>query len=135
MYNRTAPSHISRLAPNQIFVFGSNLACRHGKGAALDAARFGASNNRCHGLDGSVYGIPTKDENMKVLPIDRIRKYVDNFIFDATNYPDMTFLVTQIGCGLAGYSPEQIAPLFVSAIDVDNIYLPESFWKVLMKGQ
>lgn len=135
MQHRITPSYINRLAANQIFVFGSNLACRHGSGAALMANRFGASRNRCHGLDGSVYGIPTKDERLEVLPIDRIRTYIGNFISDASNYPNMIFLVTRIGCGLAGYSDEQIAPLFVDAIDVENIFLPEEFWKVLMKRQ
>ena len=133
--NRTTPSYIDRLSPIQIFVFGSNLACRHGAGAAKMARRFGASDNRCHGLGGQVYGIPTKDQNLNTLPLERIQKYVNNFIFDATNYPEMIFLVTPIGCGLAGYTPEEIAPMFKDAINAENIYLPESFWKVLTKCQ
>lgn len=115
-------------------MFGSNAAGRHGAGAAKTALKFGATAGRCHGLDNQTYGIPTKDENLKVLPLERIQKYVNNFIFDAGNYPEMTFLVTAIGTGLAGYTVEQIAPMFKDAIDVPNIHLPESFWKVLMKG-
>lgn len=132
---RITPENINRLSASQIFVFGSNLACRHGAGAALTAKKFGASPYRCHGLDGQVYGIPTKDKNFRVLPLDRIQKYVNNFIFDASNYPELTFFVTAIGTGLAGYAPDDIAPMFVNAVDVENIYLPESFWKVLTECQ
>lgn len=132
MKNRITSEYINRLSASEVFVFGSNLACRHGKGAALTAKKFGASNNRCHGLDGQVYGIPTKDENLAVLPLSRIQKYVNNFISDATNFPEMIFLVTPLGTGLAGYLPEQIAPMFREAIDVQNIHLPESFWRILL---
>lgn len=134
MKDRITSEYINRLSINQIFVFGSNAAGRHGAGAAKTALKFGATVGRCHGLDNQTYGIPTKDENLKVLPLERIQKYVNNFIFDAGNYPEMTFLVTAIGTGLAGYTVEQIAPMFKDAIDVPNIHLPESFWKVLMKG-
>jgi len=131
---RTTPKDIVYLDPNQIFVFGSNLAGRHGKGAAWDAHnRFSATMGRCHGLDGVCYGIPTKDEQLKTLPLERIVKYVNNMIQDAIDYPEKTFLVTPIGTGLAGYSAEQIAPLFKAAIDVENIWLPDEFWKVLKK--
>lgn len=119
---------ITKLKKNQVFVFGSNLKGIHGKGAALDAyKKFGATWGRCHGLDGNTYGIPTKDENFQPLSIERIRKYVDNFIEDATNYPEMEFLVTEIGCGLAGYTPRDIAPLFEKAKNIKNIILPENF--------
>lgn len=130
---RISDNNIKRLSGSEVFVFGSNLAGRHGAGAALQAKRFGATYGRCHGLDGRVYGIPTKDENLNVLPLERIAKYVKNFIDDATAMDDKTFLVTAIGCGLAGYTPEQIAPLFEGAIDIQNIHLPEDFWEQLKK--
>lgn len=135
MTTRTTPENITRLSLSEVFVFGSNMAGRHGAGAAKAALKFGATMGRCHGLDNQTYGIPTKDGNLNVLPLERIAKYVNNFISDAANYPEQTFLVTKIGCGLAGYAPEQIAPLFKDAIDVPNIHLPEEFWKVLMKSQ
>ena len=134
MTNRITPPKIKQLQSNEIFVFGTNLAGRHGAGAALFAHRkLGATIGRCHGLDGVCYGIPTKDENLKVLPLDRIQKYVNNFIFDATYYPEKVFLVTAIGTGLAGYSAEQIAPLFKDAMAVENIWLPSEFWNVLSR--
>lgn len=135
MTTRTTPDNITRLLTSEVFVFGSNIAGIHEAAAAKTALKFGATMGRCHGIDNQTYGIPTKDEKLNVLSLERIAKYVNNFIFDAANYPEQTFLVTKIGCGLAGYAPEQIAPLFKDAIDVPNIHLPEEFWKVLMKSQ
>lgn len=129
---RITPEIIERLKKDEIFVFGSNLAGRHGAGAALTAhKKFGATTGRCHGLDNHSYGIPTKDADLKILPLERIKKYVDNFIWDATNYPDLKFYVTKIGCGLAGYNSTQIAPLFKGAEKIENIYLPAEFLEIL----
>ena len=101
---------------NNIFVFGSNLAGRHGKGAALTAFRtHGAIYGQGYGMQGNSFAIPTKDENLNTLPINKIEKYVNNFIKYATLNPDLMFQVTRIGCGLAGYEDEDIAPLFASA--------------------
>lgn len=125
---RITPSYINKLDKNEIFVFGSNLAGIHGAGAALTARKkFNATLGRCHGLDNNSYGIPTKDENLKVLPIERIKKYVENFIQDAENYPEFIFYVTPIGTGLSGYQVKDIAPLFRNALNINNIYLPEEF--------
>jgi hypothetical protein len=125
---RLTPTYIDRLEKNEVFVFGSNLAGIHGAGAALTAKKkFGATWGRCHGLDNNSYGIPTKDENLKTLPIDRIKKYIENFITDAENNPDLKFYVTPIGTGLAGYKAKDIAPLFREALNINNIYLPEDF--------
>lgn len=136
MNNRITPEQIDRLTDSQLFVYGSNIAGKHGAGAAKYAhKKFGASWGRCHGFDNQSYGIPTKDAQLNVLPLERIAKYVQNMIDDARNYPEKTFLVTKIGCGLAGYKPEQIAPLFKDAIDVENVHLPQEFWDVLMKGE
>jgi hypothetical protein len=99
-----------------IFVFGSNLAGRHGKGAALFAKRYhGAVYGQGAGLQGNSYGIPTKDSNLKTLHLFVIDHHVRDFIEFAEANPDMTFQVTKIGCGLAGYKEADIAPLFQGA--------------------
>lgn len=109
-----------------IFVFGSNLAGRHGKGAALYARRRrGAVYGQGIGRQGDSYAIPTKDEKLCTLPLDEIRKHVADFLIYAANHPHLRFEVTPIGCGLAGYKPAQIAPMFVGA--GPNVILPEEF--------
>lgn len=126
MYNRPfTPEDIYELKPNEIFVFGSNLAGSHGGGAArLAYNRFGAIWGQGVGLQGQSYGIPTMHGG-----VDAIKPYVDDFIAFAKQHPEYTFLVTKIGCGIAGFTTEEIAPLFQNAIDVENIILPESFVK------
>ena len=110
----------------KIFVFGSNQAGRHGKGAALCALlEHGAVYGRGVGLYGSSYAIPTKDYFIKTLPIDVIEGYVTEFIHFAYSRPDLTFEVTPIGCGLAGYEPWQISPMFKGC--PENVYLPAVF--------
>lgn len=129
---RITEENITRLNKNEVFVYGSNLAGRHGKGAAAVAhKKFGATWGRMHGMDNNSYGIPTKDESLRVLPLERIKKYVDNFIEDSIIHEDYTFYVTAIGTGLAGYSAEDIAPLFERAKPLKNIHLPQEFWEVL----
>ena len=128
MKQRVTSNHIERLQPNEIFVFGSNLSGHHGGGTALLAMnKWGAIWGQGVGLQGQTYGIPTMQGG-----VETIRPYVDEFIQFANKHPEMTFLVTEIGCGIAGFLPEEIAPLFNEAILVGNIYLPERFWKVLM---
>lgn len=108
---------------NWIFVFGSNLASRHGAGAALTAARFyGASAWVAEGLHGRSYGLPTKDAQLQTLPLDRIEQSARTFLAFARSRPDLAFQLTRVGCGLAGYRDEQIAPLFRGA--PDNVLLP-----------
>ena len=100
----------------EIFVFGSNLAGRHGKGAALTAFKqYGAIYGEGQGLQGNSYAIPTKDETIKTLPLNRIRRYVEQFIRFAQLNPELTFKVTAIGTGLAGYDEKEIAPMFANA--------------------
>lgn len=100
----------------EIFVFGSNLAGRHGAGAALFARHnFGAVYGKGTGLQGLSYAIPTKDQNIRTMPLPDIKEHVDNFIAFATDNQWMTFNVTRIGCGLAGYTDDQIAPMFKGA--------------------
>lgn len=113
-----------------IFVFGSNLAGRHGKGAAL-AARLhhGAVYGVGAGRTGNAFAIPTKDQELRTLSLTRIKNFVDKFIFYARCNPHLQFNVTAIGCGLAGYSPADIAPMFENA--PPNCSLPDSFKFVL----
>ena len=110
-----------------IFVFGSNLAGRHGKGAAKTALdHYGAIYGQGHGLQGSSYAIPTKDKKIRTLPLTEIAKYVTIFLEFADEHPELTFFVSAIGCGYAGYTPAHIAPLFSVGVPL-NVRLPEEF--------
>lgn len=96
-----------------IFVFGSNLAGKHGKGAALFAKQnYGAIYGQGVGLQGNSYAIPTKDKSLNQLPLKEIEFYVKQFIRFAKEHPEYIFNLTRIGCGLAGYKDSQIAPMF-----------------------
>jgi hypothetical protein len=109
-----------------IFVFGSNLAGRHEAGAALRARlHWGAVNGWGWGLHGQSFGIPTKSAFMKALPLIRINKHVGGFLDYARKHPELTFLVTRIGCGLAGYKDGEISPMFRSA--PENCILPKEW--------
>lgn len=120
---RTTPEFITELQPGEIFVFGSNLQGMHGGGAARVAYRnFGAIMGKGVGLQGQSYAIPTMQGG-----VETIRPYVDEFIAFAKEHPELTFLVTRIGCGIAGFTDEEIAPLFAEAQSVDNIVLPEGW--------
>ena len=123
MNNVFTPDFITELKPNEIFVFGSNLAGMHGGGAAYVAMeRFGAIWGQGVGLQGQSYAIPTMQGG-----VETIKPYVDEFISFAKSHPEYTFFVTRIGCGIAGFTVDQIAPLFSQALDVPNIILPEDF--------
>ena len=124
---RIASNRIVTLQSNEIFVFGSNLAGQHGGGAArLAYQKFGAVWGQGVGLQGQSYGIPTMQGG-----VETIKPYVDEFIEFADQHPSKTFLVTEIGCGIAGFTVGEIAPLFEQAKEVENIYLPQRFWEVL----
>lgn len=130
--SRITPDNIKELQPYQIFVFGSNLSGRHGKGAAKAALSWGARWGCASGIQGRTYGIPTKDASIKrTLSVLEIKPFVDDFIEWAKYHTGNVFLVTEIGCGLAGYKPKDIAPLFKDAMNVDNIHLPAKFWHKL----
>ena len=117
---------------NEVFVFGSNLAGIHGAGAAAYAhERCGAKWGLGEGLSGNSYALPTKDENVQTLPLERIQQHVDEFRMFAVSRPDLNFMVTQIGCGLAGYTPADIAPMFNHA--PDNVFLPMPFVHALLR--
>ena len=129
---RITPENIKSLKDNEVFVFGSNLSGRHGKGAAKTALGWGAKWGQASGIQGKTYGIPTKDASIKrTLTITEIKPFVDEFIVWAKYHTGNIFFVTEIGCGLAGYKPKDIAPLFKEATTVTNIYLPERFWHKL----
>ena len=124
---RVTPDVVTTLRPGQIFVFGSNQAGHHDGGAARFALEhFGAEYGQGRGLQGNSYAIPTMSGSLAA-----IAREVEDFIWFADSHPDMTFLVTRIGCGIAGYSDEEIAPLFARAYSLPNVYLPAEFWKVL----
>ncbi len=126
------PENIRHLAPNQIFVYGANEAYIHGAGAAKLAMKWGAKYGAA-GLVGQTYGIPTKDRQIYTLPLDKIQLHVNTFLSLAFTHPEYEFLVSKIGCGLAGYQPKDIAPLFkaVKTGVFENVILPEEFHKYL----
>ena len=120
---RTTPNLINELQPGEIFVFGSNLAGMHGGGAAYAAYRkFGAIWGQGVGLQGQSYAIPTMQGG-----VETIKPYVDEFIAFAREHTELTFLVTRIGCGIAGFRDEQIAPLFEDAHQLPNVVLPPNW--------
>jgi len=123
---------IDELKENQVFVFGSNLAGKHGGGAAKNALKFGAEWGKADGMQGRSYGIPTVSHDIQsMLSVQRIKIYVDRFISYATQHPELEFLVTEIGCGLAHYEHSDIAPLFEKALYLENVYLPQRFIECL----
>ncbi len=117
------PDFITELKPDEVFVFGSNLAGMHGGGAALVAYRlFGAVMGQGVGLQGQSYAIPTMQGG-----VETIKPYVDEFIAFAKAHPELFFYVTRIGCGIAGFRDSEIAQQFAEARGVNNICLPRSF--------
>jgi hypothetical protein len=121
-----APDHITELAENEIFVFGSNIHGRHAGGAARMARiKWGAIQGQGEGLQGQTYAIPTMFKT-----VEEIQPYVHRFIAFAAANPDKCFLVTKIGCGIAGFEVEEIANLFVDVIDknIKNVFLPKDFF-------
>jgi hypothetical protein len=126
------PNKITSLQPNEIFVFGSNEAGIHGAGAArLAWQKFGAVMGEAFGLYGKSFAIPTKDINIETLRLHNISQYVQSFLIIAKKRSDLTFYVTEIGCGLAGYKPKDIAPFFSNI--PDNVILPKAFIDILNK--
>lgn len=121
--------NIQTLNENEVFVFGSNEVGIHGAGAAkLALNKFGAIYGKPFGLQGQSFAIPTKDKNISTLPLYKINRYVKLFEQFVRANQNLTFLVTEIGCGLAGYEPEDIAPLFKSSYQLLNVYMPRRFW-------
>ena len=120
---RVASDKISTLAPGEIFVFGSNMEGMHGGGAARYANKnFGAEWGVGEGLTGRTYALPTMEGKASM------KQAVAHFTSCAKEHPELTFLVTARGCGIAGYTPEEVAPLFKDAAQLENVYLPQLFW-------
>ena len=123
MERRYTPEHITQLEGNEIFVFGSNLAGMHGGGAARTAYnKFGAVWGQGVGLQGQCYAIPTMHGG-----VDKIRPYVDEFLDFARQHTELTFLVTRVGCGIARFTDEEMAPLFKAALNLENVVLPRQW--------
>lgn len=130
MYNREfTPNFITEVKDKEVFVFGSNIHGYHGGGAAAIACRkFGAEWGIGEGLTGRCYALPTMEGG-----VDYVADKVQNFIKCATEHLELKFYVTKIGCGIAGFTEEEIAPLFKSAIDMENVILPASFVDIINK--
>ena len=124
--------YIKNLKKNEIFVFGSNMAGRHGLGAALTAMQlFGARYGVGRGLQGSSYALPTKDFEVNTLSLDEIEEEIRTFLIFANQRTDLTFLVSKVGCGLAGYNANQVAKLFANYVIPDNVILPLEFVNII----
>ena len=123
---RVASDRIATLGENEIFVFGSNIQGSHGGGAAWYAYKqFGAEWGVGEGLTGRTYALPTMEGTTS------LKHAVDHFIACAKQHPELTFLVTAVGCGIAGYRPDEVAPLFKEATSLENVFLPQIFWDKL----
>lgn len=122
----TSPDHITHLGPSEVFVFGSNRGGRHGAGAAKLALKWGARYGQAYGRQGQTYAIATLDERLRKVPLIDIQAEVYHLIEYAKANPHETFLVTEIGCGLAGYKVEEIAPMFHEPLP-PNVLLPKRF--------
>ena len=125
---RVASDRIAELGANEVFVFGSNIQGAHGGGAAWYAhKKFGAEWGVGEGLTGRTYALPTMEGEAS------LKHAVENFIACAKAHPGLIFLVTAVGCGIAGYTPDEVAPLFREATSLENVYLPQVFWNVINK--
>lgn len=124
---RITPRPVVELKKDEVFVFGSNVRGLHTGGAAKQALKWGAQMGVAFGPMRNSYAIPT----VGVTGLDAIEKYVSQFIKYVEENDHLTFYVTAIGCGSAKFTPEQIAPLFKDCVKLSNVYLPESFWRVL----
>jgi hypothetical protein len=135
MIGRITSDNITELQEGEVFIFGSNLSGIHGGGAAKIAhVKWGAVWGNPWGLQGKTFAIPTKDYGIiRTLSINEIKPFVDKFIEFAKGRPDLTFLVTEIGCGLAGLKYSDVGPLFREARDIDNIHLPQNFWNHILE--
>lgn len=123
---RVTPNIINSLDDSEIFVFGSNSQGLHSDGAAKTAhLKFGAIMGQGEGLQGRSYAIPT------TCPLEQMKEAVDRFIYFARRHRWMRFLVTRVGCGIAGHDVKDVAPMFTECIKLENVVLTEEFWEVL----
>lgn len=134
---RVTPNYIIKLKSNEIFVFGSNRQGRHGKGSALSASiNHGAVYGQSKGLQGQSYAIVTKElrKNVRPVSLEEIEEGINEFILFAKENTDLIFYVVELGCNLAYYTVEEIAPLFRNALRLKNVYLPQRFLDNLVSG-
>lgn len=125
--NKVIPNYITDLDSNEIFVFGSNKSGLHlGGAAAFALENFGAKMGIGEGLTGQCYALPTMEG------INSFKEAVDKFEECVKEHPELKFLVTEVGCGIAGYTPEEVAPLFKKISTYPNVSLPISFWNVII---
>ena len=129
---KVTPENIRALKPNQVFVFGSNLAGHHAAGAALHAfINYGAIGGQGEGIMGNCYALPTKDAQIQTLPLETIQFYVDQLHSVVTRFLETEFLITAVGTGLAGLTVEQMAPMFRDFMGLPNVSLPKDFIEYL----
>lgn len=120
----STPENITELQPDDVFCFGSNALGEHYGGAARYAYdHFGAIWGRGEGIQGQSYAIPTLSKAMKPYSISMLERITGTFIYYAKQHPEKTFLLTKVGCGIAGFSEAEIAPLFKYA--PRNVVKPE----------
>ena len=132
---RVSAKHIDKLEDDEVFVFGSNTEGMHTGGAARMAMNWGAIYGKAFGLQGKTFAIPTVDYTRSgKMSVDEIKKYVDEFLDFTIKNKDKKFLVTEIGCGIAGFKVSEIAPLFRKALEYSNVYLPERFINYLKEN-
>ena len=134
---RVTPKYIKDLKENEIFVFGSNREGRHGKGSALTARqKFGAIYGQSEGLQGQSYAIITKElrKSHEPVTLNEIKIGVDKFIKFSIDNPNLIFYVVELGCNLAYFKVEEIAPIFKEAFKLKNVYLPQGFIDQLQRG-
>lgn len=124
--HRVTPQRIRELQPGQVLVFGSNAQGAHNGGMAREALRYGAVMGQAEGLQGNTYAIVSMEG------LAELREQAERMVRFARQHPELTFLVPAIGCGTAGYTPQQVAPLFAKAVDVENVWLPQLFWDELV---
>lgn len=132
---RVSAKNIDKLEDDEVFVFGSNTEGMHAGGAARMAMNWGAVYGKAFGLQGKTFAIPTVDYTRSgKMSVDEIKKYVDEFLDFTIKNKDKKFLVTEIGCGIAGFKVSEIAPLFRKALEYSNVYLPERFINYLKEN-
>lgn len=125
---KTTPSNITKLEDNQVFVFGSNMNGNHAGGAARTAVKnFGAIEGQAIGIQGQSYAIPTLDADMDKISLDDLLIHINNFKSFANANPEKEFIVTKIGCGIAGFDEDEIKPLVHCLIGLPNVLLPEGW--------
>lgn len=133
-FDKLTSELISELKDNEIFVFGSNTKGLHAGGAAYYASKlFGAEWGVSEGPTGRTYAIPTCTPSIEKVSVNELKNSIDRFIQYAKENPTLNFLVTPIGCGIAGWNVADVAPMFEAAKSLPNVSLPESFWKYFLE--